>query len=167
MRTTADRIRHAILFEIVGLVFLIGGGWLITGFDMHALGVIGVVSSVVATVWNYLYNLAFDHAMRRLRGSVAKTHPIRAVHAATGELLCPHTAVGVKVAQENLIPGVPMVTLATAHPAKFPEAVERATGIRPPLPAHLAALMAGAERVTRVENDSEALKSLIFERRTA
>ena len=81
MRTPRDRIRHAILFEIVGLVFLIGGGWLITGFDVQALGVIGVVSSVVATVWNYLYNLGFDHALLRLRGAVAKTHAIRAVHA--------------------------------------------------------------------------------------
>ncbi|WP_331429102.1 PACE efflux transporter, partial [Paracoccus sanguinis] len=81
MRTTPDRIRHAVLFEIVGLVFLIGGGWLITGFDLGALGVVGVVSSVVATIWNYLYNLGFDHALRRLRGSVVKTHPVRALHA--------------------------------------------------------------------------------------
>ena len=80
MRTTRDRIRHAILFEIVGLVLLIGGGAAITGFDLHALGVIGVVSSLVATAWNYVYNLGFDHALLRLRGTVAKTHPIRAVH---------------------------------------------------------------------------------------
>ena len=81
MRTTLDRIRHAILFELVGLVLLIGGGAILTGFDVHALGVIGVVSSLVATAWNYVYNLAFDRAMLRLRGSVIKTHPIRAVHA--------------------------------------------------------------------------------------
>lgn len=81
MRTTRDRIRHAILFEVVGLIFLIGGGWLITGFDMHALGVIGVVSSIVATIWNYVFNLGFDRAMLRLRGTTAKTHAIRAVHA--------------------------------------------------------------------------------------
>ena len=72
-----------------------------------------------------------------------------------------------KVAREHLAPGTPMVTLATAHPAKFPEAVARATGQRVPLPPHLAELMAGAERVTRVENDAAALKSLIFERRAA
>ena len=81
MRTTLDRIRHAILFELVGLVLLIGGGAILTGFDVHALGVIGVVSSLVATAWNYVYNLAFDRAMLRLRGSVIKTHPIRALHA--------------------------------------------------------------------------------------
>ena len=81
MRSTPDRIRHAILFEIVGLMFLVGGGWLLTGFDAHALGVIGIVSSVVATAWNYLYNLGFDHLLLRLRVTVAKTHAIRAVHA--------------------------------------------------------------------------------------
>ena len=81
MRTTLDRIRHALMFELIGLVLLIGGGTILTGFDAHALGVIGVVSSLVATAWNYVYNLAFDRAMLRLRGSVVKTHPIRALHA--------------------------------------------------------------------------------------
>ena len=81
MRTTLDRIRHALLFELIGLVLLIGGGSILTGFDVHALGVIGVVSSLIATAWNYVYNLAFDRAMLRLRGSVLKTHPIRALHA--------------------------------------------------------------------------------------
>ena len=59
-----------------------------------------------------------------------------------------------------------MVTLATAHPAKFPDAVERAIGLRPPLPPHMAELFDLPERVSRVENDVEALKSLILERRT-
>ncbi|AXC49083.1 threonine synthase [Paracoccus suum] len=91
---------------------------------------------------------------------------IRDTFAATGELLCPHSAVGVKVAAEHLAPGLPMVTLATAHPAKFPDAVEKATGIRPPLPPHMADLMARPERITRVENDAEALKSLVRSRRS-
>ena len=43
-------------------------------------------------------------------------------------------AVGVHVAEEHLDPASPMITLATAHPAKFPDAVEDATGMRPPLP---------------------------------
>ena len=81
MRSAADRIRHVILFELIGLIFLVGGGWLVVGFDPHALGVVGVVSSLVATGWNYAYNLLFDRAMLRLRGSVLKTHPIRALHA--------------------------------------------------------------------------------------
>ncbi|WP_111559770.1 threonine synthase [Paracoccus sediminilitoris] len=91
---------------------------------------------------------------------------IRAMREATGEILCPHSAVGVAVANRHLEPGVPMVTLATAHPAKFPDAVERAIGVRPGLPPHMAGLFDLPERVTRVENDVEALKSLILERRT-
>ncbi len=91
---------------------------------------------------------------------------IRTIRAETGEVLCPHSAVGVAVARQHVEPGVPMVTLATAHPAKFPDAVEQAIGLRPPLPPHMAALFDLPERVTRVENDVEALKSLILERRT-
>lgn len=84
----------------------------------------------------------------------------------TGEIICPHTAVGVKIAREHLRPSVPMITLATAHPAKFPDAVEAAIGIRPALPPHMAGLFERKERSTRVENDAEQLKSLILERRT-
>ena len=62
-------------------------------------------------------------------------------------------------------PSVPMVTLATAHPAKFPDAVERATGARPPLPDRMADLFSRPERVTSVPNDLAALEALIKERR--
>lgn len=81
----------------------------------------------------------------------------------TGELLCPHSAVGVKVAEDQRDRATPMVTLATAHPAKFPDAVEAATGIRPPLPARMADLFDRPERLTRVANDLDALKSHITE----
>lgn len=91
---------------------------------------------------------------------------IRTIRDETGEVLCPHSAVGVAVARQHIEPGVPMVTLATAHPAKFPDAVARAVGIRPELPPHMADLFDLPERVTRVENDAEAIKSLILERRT-
>tara|TARA_R110002049_G_scaffold23781_6_gene84651 strand:+ start:34409 stop:35797 length:1389 start_codon:yes stop_codon:yes gene_type:complete len=79
----------------------------------------------------------------------------------TGELLCPHSAVGVKVADDLRDPSTPMVTLATAHPAKFPDAVEAATGIRPPLPPRMADLFDRPERFTRVANDLDALKAHI------
>jgi threonine synthase len=72
---------------------------------------------------------------------------IRDVHARTGMLLDPHTAVGVGAARATRRdPDVPMVCLATAHPAKFPDAVEQATGIRPPLPPRLADLLEREER---------------------
>ena len=78
---------------------------------------------------------------------------IKSELAASGELLCPHGAVGVKVANEHLQDGVPMVTLATAHPAKFPAAVEDASGVHPPLPPRMADLYERSERVTRIAND--------------
>ncbi|QBY02511.1 threonine synthase [Rhodophyticola sp. CCM32] len=95
------------------------------------------------------------------RVSEAETSAMIArAQAEYGELLCPHSAVGVQVAQDHL--GTPpMITLATAHPAKFPDAVAAASGIRPPLPARMADLFDRPERVTRVENDLAALETLI------
>ena len=89
---------------------------------------------------------------------------IRTERVASGELLCPHSAVGVNVAGDHLGP-VPMITLATAHPAKFPDAVEAATGIRPALPPRMADLFDRPERVTRVANDLHAIEKIVMERR--
>jgi threonine synthase len=82
----------------------------------------------------------------------------------TGMLLDPHTAVGVGAVQKLQALGSlrnTTVTMATAHPAKFPDAVERATGIRPPLPAHLADLFELPERVTRLPNDLAAIQQFV------
>ncbi|MDK3073284.1 threonine synthase [Sedimentitalea sp. JM2-8] len=81
--------------------------------------------------------------------------------AASGELLCPHSAVGVKVAEEHRDPAVPMITLATAHPAKFPAAVEQASAVHPPLPPRMADLYDRPERVHRIGNDLGAMKDFI------
>ena len=54
-----------------------------------------------------------------------------------------------------------MVCLATAHPAKFPDAVERATGIRPPLPPHLADLLDLPERFGHVDGDLAAVEAVV------
>ena len=88
---------------------------------------------------------------------------IRRTFAQTGEVLCPHSAVGVKVAEEHL-GTIPMITLATAHPAKFPDAVEAAIGQRPALPPRMADLFDRPERVTRAPDDLAALEALIRER---
>jgi threonine synthase len=83
-----------------------------------------------------------------------------------GETIDPHTAVGYVVAQQHRRdPAIPMVVLATAHPAKFPDAVEKATGVRPPLPGRLGDLMDRAERVDGLRNDVDELKSMIDQRR--
>ena len=81
------------------------------------------------------------------------------VHSA--ELVCPHTAVGIKVAEEHRAADVPMITLATAHPAKFPAAVEKASGEHPPLPSRMSDLYERPERVTRIANDLGALEDHI------
>ncbi len=83
-------------------------------------------------------------------------------HAASGILVDPHTAVGVGAVDRVAdLPDAPVVCLATAHPAKFPDAVEKATGIRPPLPAHLADLLDLPERIGSVEGELEAVESLV------
>ncbi|AKO95754.1 threonine synthase [Marinovum algicola DG 898] len=89
---------------------------------------------------------------------------IQTARASMGELLCPHSAVGVKVAEEQRDPTTPMITLATAHPAKFPDAVEKASGVRPGLPQRMADLYERPERVTRVPNDLDALETHIREK---
>ena len=91
------------------------------------------------------------------------TATIRAEYARTGEILCPHTAVGVKVANDHL-GATPMITLATAHPAKFPDAVQAAMGTRPQLPPRMADLFDRPERITHVPNDLTVIQTLIRER---
>jgi threonine synthase len=84
------------------------------------------------------------------------------VHRRTGVLVDPHTAVGVAAARAwPAPPGVKVVCLATAHPAKFPDAVEAATGVRPALPARLADLADRPERVTRVPADLRAVRAAV------
>jgi threonine synthase len=88
---------------------------------------------------------------------------IRRLHAATGLLVDPHTATGTRAAR--LLAGEhPVVTMATAHPAKFPDAVERAIGVRPALPAHLADLFDRPERTEQVPNDLAVVEDLVAHR---
>ena len=104
---------------------------------------------------------------RRLFGAGSLTDEgtlaeIKRIYEATGEVLDPHTAVGTAVARE-VAPRFrgPTVVLGTAHPAKFPDAVERAIGLRPALPPRLADLYRREERYQVLANDAHALKALI------
>ncbi len=83
---------------------------------------------------------------------------IKTYAAKTGHVLCPHTAIGVGAAEA--VSG-PVVALATAHAAKFPDAVEAACGQRPTLPARMADLYERDERFTVLPNDLDALKGHI------
>lgn len=81
MRTTGDRIRHAISFEIIGLLTITPLGAWAFGLPLEAIGVVAIVGATIATTWNYLFNLGFDHAMLRLFGDVRKSLAARIVHA--------------------------------------------------------------------------------------
>jgi threonine synthase len=87
---------------------------------------------------------------------------IRRLHAASGYLADPHTAIGVAAARAKPCPGgVPVVAMATAHPAKFPDAMERATGHRPALPERMADLFEREERFTVLPNDLAAVEAAV------
>ncbi len=92
---------------------------------------------------------------------------MRDVYESTGMFIDPHTAVGLNAGRKHhaLCPGVPLVSLSTAHAAKFPEAVEAATGRKPPVPDRLQAVMGADERYEVLPNDLAVLKSYIRERR--
>jgi threonine synthase len=90
------------------------------------------------------------------------TQVIADTYERTGMLLDPHTAVGLGAARAaRRDRDIPMVTLATAHPAKFPDAVEKATGIRPPLPPHLAELLERPEQFVELPNDLAAVQAFV------
>ena len=88
---------------------------------------------------------------------------IRTVLRETGYLVDPHTAVAVAVAEKEIRdPAIPMVVLGTAHPAKFPDAVEAACGVRPALPDWLAGLAERPERVTLLPADEAGVEHYIL-----
>lgn len=108
------------------------------------------------------------------RASDAETiDAMRRVHQRTGEVLCPHTAVGAAAAITAQAHGAwppgagATVLLATAHPAKFPETVREALGIDAPLPAHCADLFDRTERVTAISANLGAVKDIIRTRSKA
>jgi threonine synthase len=88
---------------------------------------------------------------------------MRTVLRETGTFVDPHTAVGIAVAEKELRdPAVPMVVLSTAHAAKFPDAVEAATGVRPALPEWLCDLDGRPERVTVLPVDQSAVERFVL-----
>ncbi|MCP3910900.1 MAG: threonine synthase [Actinomycetia bacterium] len=110
---------------------------------------------------------AFDRIADRLTGhrldDDGTLATIGQIHDELGILVDPHTAVGIAAARAcRADPNVPMVTLATAHPAKFPDAVEQATGARPELPPFLAELMDRPERLTPLDNDLTTVEDFVI-----
>ncbi len=90
------------------------------------------------------------------------TETIRALYQENGMLIDPHTAVGLAAARaKNGHDGTPMVVLSTAHPAKFPDAVEAATGVRPQLPARMTDLYEREERCQTIDNSLDIIERLV------
>ena len=102
-------------------------------------------------------------------GETGTAKEIARVYKEAGYLLDPHTAVAVHGARKALAkaPHVPMVALGTAHPAKFGDAVFAASGVRPPLPAHLEGLLERKEHFTVLPNDQASIEQFVRHRARA
>lgn len=86
---------------------------------------------------------------------------IRTLHQRSNYLADPHSAIGIAAGRRFREPGVPMVAMATAHPAKFPDAMVAATGIHPALPVHLEDLFSREERYRTVPATPDAVKDAV------
>ena len=102
--------------------------------------------------------------------SVSDEETLQAIHdthTGTGRFIDPHTAVALAASHRlETVRDTPTVVLATAHPAKFPETVARATGAVPPLPPRLRQSYVGAERYTVLPKDAQRLRHFIENRAT-
>jgi uncharacterized membrane protein len=81
MRSVRDRIRHAICFEVIGLLLVTPLGALAFHMPMEDIGVVSLVSATLATAWNIVYNYIFDLALRRFTGTTRKGRLARVGHA--------------------------------------------------------------------------------------
>lgn len=146
-----------------------------SNFERLLFDVVGrdgkALQALVARMSNETVSLD-DSAMTALRALFdsaavsddAASETMKAVHASCSYLLDPHTAIGVHAARsKRWSMEVPMVTLGTAHPVKFAEAVDHAGLHRPDLPAHLADLMNRQERFTVLPNDLSVIQGWIAE----
>jgi threonine synthase len=90
---------------------------------------------------------------------------IKKVHSVTGKIVDPHTAVALAAAHKYGAPeGVPVVVLATAHPAKFPDAIEAAIGRKPPIPERLSGLLGRPEKVAVLDAKLPLVRAYIESR---
>ncbi len=81
MRSVSDRIRHAISFEIIGLLLVIPLGTWVFHMPMHDIGIVSLVSATIATAWNFIYNYVFDLVRQRMAGTTEKNGLVRVYHA--------------------------------------------------------------------------------------
>jgi threonine synthase len=146
-----------------------------SNFERYVFDAVGRDGAAVRALWAQLdaggsFDLAGTPHWDRVRASGfvsgRSTHAdrlatIRAVHARSGVVIDPHTADGVKVAREHLVPGVPTVCLETALPAKFAETIVEAIGREPERPAGCAGIESRPQRFETMPADVARLKAYI------
>lgn len=143
-------------------------------FDAHARDADAVRGLMASLGQSRGFTIA-DGPLSRIREQVSAARAdeaevsacMRETLDASGYLLDPHTAVGVVAGRKTRTVHAPTVVLATAHPAKFPDAVRAATGITPTLPPHVGDLMTRAEVMTQVPADQTAVEQYILARTRA
>jgi threonine synthase len=127
----------------------------------------GVMGSLAQSRRFEVGSKVMDHLQRDFSAAAVSearvANSIRDLKARSAYLMDPHTACGyaAAAAARREGRGEPNVILSTAHPAKFPDAIEKITGERPPLPARLASLMCDPERFERVPNDISAIEAFV------
>lgn len=134
----------------------------------------GAVTRTLMAQFAKIGSLEFSHAahqtVRQLFAAASvdeheTSATIARTHKATGRLVDPHTAVGLAAAARLTRPEETVVTLSTAHPSKFPDAVEKATGVHPELPSALRHILTATERYATLPTDVAALKQFISQPR--
>ena len=122
--------------------------------EFRKTGAFGLGDNELAGLTGLFSGYSLDNA-----GTLAE---MKRVYEASGEILDPHSAIGVAAARARWSdPAVPVVALATAHPAKFPAAVEKALGIAPALPPSMADLLERPERCESLPNDLAAVQDFV------
>lgn len=86
MRTFIDRMRHAVSFEVLGLVLITPLGAWAFHLPLHDIGIVSLVSATIATAWNFIYNYLFDVVMQRRIGTTEKSGRVRVLHAIVFEV---------------------------------------------------------------------------------
>ncbi len=140
-------------------------------FDLHGRDGTALAASMKGFESTKRFNLS--QGMRDQAGALFTSTSVDAdrmqlamrwAHDKAGETIDPHSAIGLAAAQDiDLDPAIPVVTLATAHPAKFRDAVERATGVRPSLPTRIGELFERQERYTVLPATIEAIEDFVAE----
>lgn len=139
-----------LLFELLGRDAAACAS-IMTGFRRE--GRMAVPDAVWRDATSLFHGLTLDDAQT--------TEEIRRLYGEAGYLADPHTAIGIAAARAGRIPGTPTVAMATAHPAKFPDAMRTAVGFAPDLPKHLADLYQRDERFRVVPNRLDAVEDAV------